>query len=45
MVDNAVIFQFDKAADHQATNKARGTLTFLMAGHGRERHTHLPPVL
>lgn len=33
VVDNAVIFQFDKAADYQATNKARGTLTFLMAGH------------
>lgn len=33
VVDNAVVFQFDKTADYQATNKARGTLTFLMAGH------------
>lgn len=33
VVDNAVIFQFDKAADYHAANKARGTLTFLMGGH------------
>lgn len=32
VVDNAVVFQFDQAADYNATSKARGTLTFLMAG-------------
>ena len=32
VVDNAVVFQFDPAADFHPTNKARGPLTFLMAG-------------
>ena len=39
VVDNAVVFQFDKTADYNATNKARGTLTFLMAGHTAENAT------
>ena len=32
VIDDAVPFQFDKAGDYHATNKARGTLVFLMKG-------------
>ena len=32
VIDSNVPFQFDRAADYNATSKARGVLTFLMAG-------------
>ncbi len=32
VIDNAVPFQFDKASNYHAANKARGTLVFLMTG-------------
>lgn len=32
VIDADVPFQFDKAGDYNATNKARGTLTFLLMG-------------
>jgi len=32
VLDDSVPFQFDKAGDYHASNKARGTLTFLLTG-------------
>jgi len=44
VIDAAVPFQFDKAADFNATNKARGTLVLIMTGNtaaGAQRRYHV----
>jgi hypothetical protein len=44
VINDTVPFQFDKAGDYNATNKARGVLTFLMQGDtaaSETRHYHV----